>query len=48
MFLFFFFLLFFDSGPSNQFHPHSGGIASSHTLPNNHLPVQLMACLLLP
>lgn len=45
---FFFSLFFFDSGPSNQLHLHSGGIASSHMLPNSHLPVQLMACLLLP
>lgn len=41
------FLLFFDTGPSNQFHPHSGGVARSHTLPNHHLPMQLVAFLLL-
>lgn len=43
-----FFFFFLDSGPSNQLHLHSGGVASSHTLPNSHLPVQLMSCLLLP
>lgn len=43
-----FFFFFSDSGPSNQLHLHSAGVASSHTLPNSHLPVQLMAYLPLP
>lgn len=45
---FFYFIFFFDTGPSDELHPHSGGVARSHTLPNNHLLVQLMAFLLLP